>query len=154
MSRIKKDIYILKAYYNWICDNKLTPYISVITDKKDVVVPRDYINNNSITLNIDKQVTNNFSIGKKTITFEASFQGKIEKISIPIECISYIYSVEEKSGYDFNNHLHIYGLDEEKNTYSEDQDNIETENKNSTHQVKKIKEINQNIIYLDDFREK
>ena len=154
MSRIKKDIYILKAYYDWICDNKLTPYISVVTDKKEVVVPKEHINNNSITLNIDKQVTNNFSIGKKTITFEASFQGKIEKILIPIECISYIYSVEEKSGYDFNNHLHIYGLDEEKNSFNEDQDNIETNKKNSGKLVRKNKEKINNIVYLDDFREK
>ena len=48
--------YLVRALYEWCTDNGLTPYVAVAVDET-VQVPREYVKNNEIVLNISFDAT-------------------------------------------------------------------------------------------------
>ena len=44
--------YIMRALYEWIVDNECTPYVLVDASMADVMVPRQFVKDNQIVLNI------------------------------------------------------------------------------------------------------
>ena len=42
--------YLIRAIYEWIVDNGLTPYITVDTSVAGLIVPKEHIQDESITL--------------------------------------------------------------------------------------------------------
>lgn len=96
--------YLLRAYYQWIVDSELTPYILLMCDGLEIVqsVSERYIDNRRITLNISPFAVKNLSIGNLTIKFEASFMGVPQEVAIPILSILRIYARENGKGMIFN----------------------------------------------------
>ena len=47
-----KKPYLLRAYYDWITDNQLTPYILVNAQYPGIVVPTQYVRDGKIILDI------------------------------------------------------------------------------------------------------
>ena len=39
--------YLLRALYDWICDNRLTPYVLVDARGADLCVPPDFVQDNT-----------------------------------------------------------------------------------------------------------
>ena len=52
--------YLIRAIYEWVVDNGLTPYVVVNTILEGVVVPTQYIENGKIILNLS--IRKNFLI--------------------------------------------------------------------------------------------
>ncbi|MDP3560470.1 MAG: ClpXP protease specificity-enhancing factor SspB, partial [Legionellaceae bacterium] len=52
---ISKKPYLLRAYYDWIVENGWTPYILVHADEEGVDVPKEYVNQGRIILNVSPQ---------------------------------------------------------------------------------------------------
>ena len=48
--------YLVRALYEWCTDNGLTPYVAVRVDDS-VQVPREFVKNNEIVLNISFDAT-------------------------------------------------------------------------------------------------
>ena len=48
--------YLIRALYDWCTDNGLTPYVAVLVDDS-VQVPREYVKNGEIVLNISFDAT-------------------------------------------------------------------------------------------------
>lgn len=90
--------YLLKAFYDWITDNDLTPYIVVDTDNKDVVVPAEYIEDDKIILNISTMAVNGLELESSYIAFEAKFAGLSFDVYAPMEYVSAIYAKENGRG--------------------------------------------------------
>ncbi|MGH8539972.1 MAG: stringent starvation protein B, partial [Stenotrophobium sp.] len=44
--------YLIRAIYDWATDNGYTPHMLVAADYPGVVVPREFVQENRITLNI------------------------------------------------------------------------------------------------------
>ena len=44
--------YIIRAFYQWISDNQLTPYIAVDVNVYGVIVPMAYVTDGQIVLNV------------------------------------------------------------------------------------------------------
>ena len=44
--------YLIKAFYGWISDNQLTPYIAVDVNVYGVLVPMAYVADGQIVLNV------------------------------------------------------------------------------------------------------
>ena len=90
--------YILRALYQWICDTNLTPQLLVDTDNLEVVVPKEYIENDHIILNISPTAVRDLVLGDEYIMFNARFGGRFREISVPISCVQAIYARESNQG--------------------------------------------------------
>jgi stringent starvation protein B len=90
--------YLIRAIYEWLLDNQLTPYLLVNTNHRDVQVPREYINDDKIVLNIAPDAVKNFHADNGWISFSARFSGKPMELFIPISAIQAIYGKENNEG--------------------------------------------------------
>ena len=90
--------YIVKAYYNWISDNDLTPYIMVDVNVYGVLVPMAYVTNDQIVLNVSGGAVGQIGLGEDSIEFSARFGGKLEHIVVPYGAIGAIYAKENGAG--------------------------------------------------------
>jgi stringent starvation protein B len=86
--------YLLRAAYDWIVENDLTPYILVNTNHPNVHVPAQHIKNGRIILDITPRAVHRLKIDNKVVEFEARFGSQVNFISVPITAILHIYSRE------------------------------------------------------------
>ena len=92
--------YLIRALYQWCVDNAYTPYVSVFVDRM-VEVPREYVKNDEIVLNVGPTACQGLQIDNETITFKARFNGIPREIFIPITHVMAIYSRENSQGMSF-----------------------------------------------------
>ncbi len=92
--------YLLRAIWEWCCDNGFTPYISVQVDAR-TRVPREFVRDGQIVLNIGPDASNKLHIGNDFIEFQARFGGVARQLSVPVEQVSAIYSRENGAGMAF-----------------------------------------------------
>ncbi|QBG36807.1 ClpXP protease specificity-enhancing factor [Litorilituus sediminis] len=90
--------YLVKAFYDWISDNELTPYIVVDVNVYGVLVPMNYVADGQIVLNIASSAVGHIVMGSDTIEFSARFGGKLEHITVPYGAIGAIYAKENGAG--------------------------------------------------------
>jgi len=94
--------YLFRAFYDWITDNQLTPLVVVDATVAGVQVPRDYIKNDKIVLNIAMHSVSDYYITNDNIEFNARFNGNVEHIYVPMAAIEAIYARENGSGLGFS----------------------------------------------------
>ena len=92
--------YLLRALYEWCTDNGYTPHIAVRVDNQ-TRVPRQFVRDNEIVLNISFEATSQLQMGNEWIEFSARFSGKSHKIEVPIANILAIYARENGQGMAF-----------------------------------------------------
>ena len=92
--------YLLRAIWEWCCDNGFTPYISVQVDSR-TKVPREFIRDGQIVLNIGPEASNKLEIGNDFIEFQARFGGVARQLSVPVDQVLAIYSRENGAGMAF-----------------------------------------------------
>ncbi|WP_303449481.1 ClpXP protease specificity-enhancing factor [Colwellia sp. 1_MG-2023] len=90
--------YIVRAFYDWISDNQLTPYIVVDVSVYGVLVPMSYVSDGQITLNISSSAIGAISMAGEQIEFSARFGGKLENIVVPYGAVAAIYAKENGAG--------------------------------------------------------
>lgn len=92
--------YLIRAIYEWCTDNGYTPYLAVRVDKT-VQVPREYVNDGEIVLNVSYDATSGLQMGNEFIEFKARFGGKPREIMVPVERVLAIYARESGQGMSF-----------------------------------------------------
>jgi stringent starvation protein B len=92
--------YLIRALYEWCTDNGFTPYVAVSVDST-VQVPREYVKNNEIVLNIGFDATSSLTLGNEFIEFKARFGGSAREILVPISHVIAIYARENGQGMAF-----------------------------------------------------
>ena len=92
--------YLIRAIFEWCCDNGLTPYIAVKVDET-TKVPMEYVKNGEIVLNVSPDATRNLKIGNDLLQFSARFAGVSREISVPINTIGGIFAKETGQGLSF-----------------------------------------------------
>jgi stringent starvation protein B len=90
--------YIVRAFYDWICDNQLTPYIVVDISVYGVMVPMAYVNDGQIILNVSPSAVGAISLEGDEIQFSARFGGKLEHLTVPYGAVGAIYAKENGAG--------------------------------------------------------
>ena len=100
MQEISTKPYLLRALYEWCTDNGYTPHIAVRVDNQ-TRVPRQFVRDNEIVLNISFDATSQLQMGNEWIEFSARFSGKSHKIEVPIANILAIYARENGQGMAF-----------------------------------------------------
>lgn len=98
--------YLLRAIYEWIVDNDLTPYILVDAGHADVQVPRQFVENGKIVLNIAPRAVNNLQLNNEQVLFDARFSGQPMQVMLPITAVLAIYAKENGQGMVFNENEH------------------------------------------------
>ena len=92
--------YLIRALYDWCTDNGLTPYVAVQVDDS-VQVPREYVKNGEIVLNISFDATSSLKLGNEFIEFKARFAGTAREIIVPVNRVIAIYARENGQGMAF-----------------------------------------------------
>lgn len=92
--------YLLRAIWEWCCDNGFTPHIAVAVDTR-TRVPREFVRDGQIVLNLGPDATNKLQIGNDLIEFQARFGGVARDLSIPVEQVTAIYARENGAGMAF-----------------------------------------------------
>jgi len=94
--------YLLRGIYDWLVDNRLTPYIMVDALFPHVMVPEQFVENGKIVLNIAPQAVANLQLNNDAVEFDARFSGVAHHIYIPVMAVKAIYAVENGRGMVFN----------------------------------------------------
>ncbi len=92
--------YLVRALHEWCTDNGFTPYVAVSVDDS-VQVPREYVSNGEIVLNISFDATSNLQLSNEFIVFKARFGGVAREISVPMGRVIAIYAKENGQGMAF-----------------------------------------------------
>ena len=106
--------YLIRALYEWCTDNGFTPYVAVSVDNT-VQVPREYVKNNEIVLNIGFDATSSLTLGNVFIEFKARFGGSAREILVPISHVIAIYARENGQGMAFPLEAPFGGISGEAN---------------------------------------
>jgi stringent starvation protein B len=101
MSDVSTKPYLIRAIHEWCTDSGLTPYIAVLADEQ-VQVPREFVKNGEIVLNISPLATNRLSLGNEFIEFQARFGGVGRDVSIPVDKVIAVYARENGQGMAFD----------------------------------------------------
>lgn len=95
---ISKRPYLIRALYEWIVDNGLTPHLLVNAEPEDVQVPRQYVHEGRIVLNISASAVHGLQLGNEAIEFSARFSGTPFPVRIPTPAVLAIYARENGQG--------------------------------------------------------
>ncbi|MCK5263860.1 MAG: ClpXP protease specificity-enhancing factor [Gammaproteobacteria bacterium] len=94
--------YLIRAMYQWIIDNGMTPHLLANATVQDCLVPVDYIQDDKIVLNIAPMAIGGLVLGDDDISFSARFNGVSESIYVPIRAVEAIYARENGQGMMFS----------------------------------------------------
>jgi stringent starvation protein B len=97
-----KRPYLLRAMHEWVSDSQHTPHIIVDAERPGVTVPRSYVKDGKIVLNLSLTATQNLSLGNEWIEFGARFAGVVQFIRVPIAAVLGIYARETGEGMVFS----------------------------------------------------
>jgi len=86
--------------YEWCTDNGLTPYVAVAVDDS-VQVPREFVKDGEIVLNVGFDATTALKLGNDYIEFKARFGGVAREIIVPVGRVTAIYARENGQGMSF-----------------------------------------------------
>ena len=90
--------YLLRALYEWIGDNGMTPHILVDASAEGVDVPDQAVQKGKVILNIDRAAVRDLEMGNEWLGFSARFAGKQYIVSVPVEAVLAIYAKENGQG--------------------------------------------------------
>ena len=94
--------YLIRAIYEWLVDNQLTPYVMVDAMAPHVEIPENYIEDGKIILNIAPMAVRDLSMTNTDIRFDARFSGITHHIYAPMQSVMAIYAFENGRGMVFS----------------------------------------------------
>ena len=94
--------YLLRAMHEWMTDNGQTPHLVVDAAIEGVEVPREYVRDGKIVLNVGYAATAGLVIKNDWITFSARFGGVASDVRLPVQAVLGIYARETGQGMIFS----------------------------------------------------
>lgn len=90
--------YLLRALYEWIADNGMTPYLLVDAAAPGLQVPASAVRDGRVVLNIAARAVVQLEMGNADIRFMARFGGVSHAIRVPVGAVLAIYAQETGQG--------------------------------------------------------
>lgn len=90
--------YMIRALYEWIVDNNLTPYLLVDVLINGVEVPQEYVKDGQIVLNVAPRAVRDMLMTNEEITFMSRFGGVPRHIKVTPASVLAIYAKENGRG--------------------------------------------------------
>ncbi len=94
MARPSIKSYLVQAIWQWCTDVGDTPYLLVLVDD-ECVVPREYVENDQIVLDISEEATHNLRFEEDRIVFEARFGEQAMQCVVPYVNVAGLFPQEE-----------------------------------------------------------
>src|SRR5688572_22937452 len=88
--------------HEWITDNQQTPHVVVDATVEGVEVPRQFVQNGKIILNVSHSATSGLVMNNETMRFRARFGSNTYDVIVPIPAILGIYARETGQGMIFS----------------------------------------------------
>jgi stringent starvation protein B len=99
MSKVlPKRPYLLRAMHEWITESGNTPHVIVDAAHSRAEVPRAYVKEGKIVLNLSEGATQRLRLGNQDIEFDARFAGVIHHVRFPVSAVLGIYARETGEG--------------------------------------------------------
>jgi stringent starvation protein B len=90
--------YLIRAIYAWALDNGYTPHLLVAADHPGVSVPRPFVKDGQIALDLGPMAVRELNLESEPIFFSARFGGKPFDIIVPSGAVLAIYARENGDG--------------------------------------------------------
>lgn len=90
--------YLLRAHYEWLLDNDMTPHLVVDVNVPNINVPMEFARDGQIVLNVAPRAVGNFEITDDEVRFNARFGGVPRQVYVPMAAIIAIYARENGAG--------------------------------------------------------
>ncbi|MGK2959754.1 MAG: ClpXP protease specificity-enhancing factor [Candidatus Malihini olakiniferum] len=90
--------YLLRAFYDWLLDNQLTPHLVVDVLLPDVMVPMEFARDGQIVLNIAQRAVGGLELANNSVSFNARFGGVPHQVYVPMVAVLAIYARENGAG--------------------------------------------------------
>jgi len=90
--------YLLRALYEWISENRMTPHILVDAAVDGVDVPEQAVQKGKVILNIDHAAVHDLDMANEWLSFNARFSGRRYEVRVPLEAVLAIYAKENGQG--------------------------------------------------------
>jgi stringent starvation protein B len=97
-----KRPYLLRAMHQWVTDCGHTPHVIVDAERQDVEVPRAYVKEGKIVLNLSPAATQRLVIGNDAVEFDARFAGVVRHVHFPVTAVLGVYARETGEGMVFS----------------------------------------------------
>ena len=94
--------YLIRAMYDWICDNGLTPHLAVDAHYPGTRVPQEFVQDGQIVLNLAPRAVQGLVAGNDEIIFSARFGGIPRNLVVPVGAVLAIYARENGQGMVFS----------------------------------------------------
>lgn len=98
MGDLPKRPYLLRALYDWIVDSGLTPYLLVGVASDAVHVPREFVSEGKIVLNISPMAVRDLLLEADSVSFSGRFSGRPFPVHVPMASVLAIYARESGEG--------------------------------------------------------
>jgi stringent starvation protein B len=90
--------YLVRAIYEWILDNNMTPHLLVDAGYPGTRVPMEFVEDGQIVLNIAPSAVQGLVMNNDWVHFSARFGGVSRNLEIPSEAVLGIFSRENHQG--------------------------------------------------------
>jgi stringent starvation protein B len=90
--------YLLRALYEWIGDNQMTPHLLVDAGRDGVQVPSSAVKDGRVVLNVAARAVSQLDLGNREIRFLARFGGVSQTVIVPVSAVLAIYAQETGQG--------------------------------------------------------
>jgi stringent starvation protein B len=90
--------YLIRALYAWTLDCGYTPYLVVAADQPGVSVPKAFVRDGRIALDIGPMAVRDLNLEHDPIFFSARFGGVSQDIIVPSGAVIAIYARENGEG--------------------------------------------------------
>jgi stringent starvation protein B len=90
--------YLLRALYEWIADNGMTPHLLVDATHAGVRVPPHTVKDGRVVLNVADRAVAKLEMDNDSVRFTARFGGVSQPVVVPISAVLAIYARETGQG--------------------------------------------------------
>lgn len=94
--------YLIRALYDWIVDNSMTPHLLVNAERDGVEVPEEHVHEGRIVLNINPVAVQGLMLSNNLVEFSARFAGVKRTVRVPPHAVLAIYAKENGQGMAFS----------------------------------------------------
>ena len=98
MAELSRRPYLLRAMQEWMIDSGYTPHLIVDATQERVQVPRAYVKEGRIVLNISASATQGLLIDATAVQFSARFGGVSHHVYVPVDAVLGVYARETGQG--------------------------------------------------------
>lgn len=98
MSMTSSRPYLIRALYEWIVDNELTPYLLVDATQEGLHAPLEYADKGKLVLNVAPRAVRALKLGNSAIDFNARFGGSARDVHLPVQAVLAVYARENGQG--------------------------------------------------------